>query len=133
MGSYPKEKEKKIWKKNHDEEIYRYASGKYHTKSQVYSTSTDYEINVVINALEGFKLFLINKNEITIWTDCETIVAYGSQQINSDKKPHKRWLLFQEYVYHNGIKINFEHIKGVKNVVVDILSRFVGIQPDEAL
>ena len=28
---------------------------------------------------------------------------------------------------------NFEHIKGVKNVVVDILSRFVGIQPDEAL
>ena len=45
-------------------------------------------------------------------------MAYGSQQINTDKKPHKRWLLFQEYVYHNGIKINFEHIKGVKMLLL---------------
>ena len=117
----------------HDEEIIRYASGKYHMKPQVYSTSTDYEVVVVINALEGFKLFLINKSEITIKTDCEVIVAYGSQQINTDKKPHKRWLLFQEYVYHNGIKINFEHIKGVKNVAADILSRFARIQQNETL
>ena len=87
----------------------------------------------MINALEGFKLFLINKSEITIRTDCETIVAYGSQQINTDKKPHKTWLLFQEYVYHNGIKINFEYIKGVKNTAVDILSRFAGIQRNEAM
>jgi len=57
----------------------------------------------------------------------------SSQQINTDKKSQKRWLLFQEYVYDNGIKINFEHIKGVKNVVVDIFSRFAGIQQDEAL
>jgi len=58
-------------KKNHDEEICRYASRKYHTKPQVYSTSTDYEVNVVINTLEGFKLFLVNKSKITIRTDCE--------------------------------------------------------------
>jgi len=45
-------------------------------------------------------------------------VAYGSQQINTDKKPHKRWLLFQEYVYHNGIKINFEHIKGLRMLLL---------------
>jgi len=76
---------------------------------------------------------LINKSEITIRTDCEAIVAYGSQQINTNKKSHKRWLLFQEYVYHSGIKINFEHIKGVKNVAANILSHFVGIQQDEAL
>ena len=57
----------------------------------------------------------------------------SSQQINTDKKSQKRWLLFQEYVYDNGIKINFEHIKGVNNVVVDIFSRFAGIQQDEAL
>ena len=31
------------------------------------------------------------------------------------------------------MKINFEHIKGAKNVVADILSRFVGIQQDETL
>jgi len=54
-------------------------------------------------------------------------VAYGSQQINTDKKPHKRWPLFQEYVYHDEIKINFKHIKGIKNVAADILSRFAGI------
>ena len=65
---------------------------------------------------------MVNKSEITIRIGCEVIVAYDSQQINTDKKPHKRWLLFQEYVYYNGIKINFEHIKGVKNVVADILS-----------
>jgi len=81
-------------KKIHDEEICRYASGKYHIKPHVYSTSTDYEVNAVINALEGFKLFMINKSEITIRIDCEAIVAYGSQQINTDKKSHKRWLVF---------------------------------------
>ena len=75
---------------------------------------------------------MINKSEISIRTDCEAIVAHGSQQKNTNKKPHKRWLLFQEYVYHNGIKINFEHIKGVKNVATDILSRFAWIQQDEA-
>jgi len=47
---------KKNMKKIHDEEIY-------------------YEVNVVIKALEGFKLFLVNKSEITIRTDCEAIVA----------------------------------------------------------
>nr|KYP56645.1 Putative polyprotein [Cajanus cajan] len=114
-----------------EEQICRYASRKYHTKSQIYSTSTDYEVNVVINGLKTFELFLINKSEITIRTDCEAIVAYGNSQINSDKKPHKRWLLFQEYVYHNGIKINFEHIKGNKNIAADILSRFAGMINNE--
>ena len=87
----------------------------------------------MINALKAFKIFLINKSEITIRTDCKAIVAYNSQQINTDKKSYKRWLLFQEDVYHDGIKINFEHIKGVKNVVADILSRFAGIQQNESL
>ncbi|KAL2993673.1 hypothetical protein AAZX31_10G126100 [Glycine max] len=124
---------KNKYEKIRDEEICRYALGKYHTKPQVYSTSTDFEVNVVINTLKGFKLFMINKIEITIRIDCEAIVAYDSQQINTDKKSHKRWLLFPEYVYHNGIKINFEHIKRAKNVAADILSRYVGIQQDEAL
>ena len=57
-------KEKNKYEKIHDEEICKYASGKYHTKPHVYSTSTDYEVNVVINALEGFKLFLINKSKL---------------------------------------------------------------------
>ena len=92
-------------KKIHDEEICRYALGKYHTKPQVYSTSTDYEVNVVINALEGFKLFLINKSKITIRTDCEAIVAYDSQQINTDKKPHKRWLLHNNQTQIPGLYI----------------------------
>jgi len=88
-------KKKHNYEKFHDEEICRYASGKYHTKPQVYSTSTNYEVNAIINVLEGFKLFLVNKREITLRTYCEAIVAYGSQQIHTDKKPDKRWLLFQ--------------------------------------
>jgi len=71
-------KKKNKYEKSHDEEICRYASGKYHTKPQVYSTSTEYEVNAVLNPLEGFKVFLINKSEITIKTDGEEIVAYGS-------------------------------------------------------
>ena len=53
-------------------------------------TSTDYEVNAVIKTLEAFKLFLINKSEITIRIDCEAIVAYGSQQINTDKKTSQK-------------------------------------------
>jgi len=109
-----------------EEEIYRYASGKYHINPQVYTTSTDYEVNAVINAIKNFELFIINKTEITIRTDCEAIVAYANSQLHSDKKPHKRWILFKELVYRNGIKITFEHIKGIKNVAADILSRFAG-------
>jgi len=44
MGSHLKKKKNK-YEKIHDEEICRYASGKYHTKPQVYLTSTDYEVN----------------------------------------------------------------------------------------
>ena len=68
-------------KKNKYEKICRYASGKYHIKPQVYLTSTDYEVNAVINALEGFKLFLINKIETTIRIDCEAISLIVSQEL----------------------------------------------------
>ena len=121
-------KKKNKYEDTNEELICRYASGKYHTKPQVYTTSTDYEVNAIIHSMDSFKLFLIHKKEITIRTDCEAIVAYGTHQINSDRKPHKRWLKFQEYIYHNGIYINFEHIKGKNNVAADILSRFAGLK-----
>ena len=91
-------------KKIHYEEICRYASVKYDTKPQVYSTSTDYKVNVVIHALEGFKLFLINKSEIAIRTNYEAIVAYGSQQINTDKKT-------QGYNKKKPCKVSYQNIK----------------------
>lgn len=124
-GAILKRKKNK-YNSSSDEEICRYASGKYHIKPQVYSTSTDYEVNAVINSIKSFKLFLINKKEIGIKTDCEAIVAYANSQLYKDKKPPKRWILFQEMVYHDGLKINFEHIKGKSNVAADILSRFTG-------
>ena len=72
-----------------EEEVCRYASGKYHINPQVYSTSTDYEVNAVINSIKSFELFIINKTEITIRTDCEAIVAYANSQLHSDKKPNQ--------------------------------------------
>jgi len=117
-------KKKNKYANTAEEEICRYASGKYHINPQVYSTSTDYEVNAVINSIKSFELFIINKTEITIRTYCEAIVAYANSQLHSDKKPHKRWILFKELVYHNGIKATFEHIKGKKNIAADILSRF---------
>jgi len=119
-------KKKNKYSNTAEEEVCRYASGKYHINPQVYSTSTDYKVNAVINSIKSFELFVINKTEITIRTDCEAIVAYANSQLHSDKKPHKRWILFKELVYHNGIKATFEHIKGKKNIAADILSRFAG-------
>jgi len=45
-------------------------------------------------------------------------------QINNDKKPHRRWLLFRDYINFGKI-INFEHIKGSDNMFVDILSKYI--------
>jgi len=122
-GAILKRKKNKYLSKD-NEQICRYASGKYTVKPQVYQTSTDYEVNAIIHALEAFKLFLINKPEITIRTDCEAIVSYGKNQINNDKKPHKRWLLFRDYI-NSGKIINFEHIKASDNMFADILSRYI--------
>ena len=35
-------------------------------KPQVYQTSTDYEVNAIIHALEAFKLFLVMTSQLTI-------------------------------------------------------------------
>ena len=80
-GAILKRKKNKYLSKD-NEQICRYASGKYTVKPQVYQTSTDYEVNAIIHALEAFKLFLINKPKIIIRIHCEAIVIW--------KKPNQQ-------------------------------------------
>ncbi|KAL4579631.1 hypothetical protein LXL04_015785 [Taraxacum kok-saghyz] len=85
------------------ERICRYNSGKYKEKGNI--SSIDAELLAISYALDSFELFIISKKEITLRTDCETIVSFYNK-MNGDR-----------------LTINIEHIKGKGNKAADILSR----------
>ena len=104
------------------EKICRYSSGTY--KEKGYMTSLDYEILAIIYVLETFKLFIISQKEITVRTDCESIVKY----IDNKKEKgtiNNRWLKFKHAISNCGTNINWEHIKGKNNFLPDQLSRLL--------
>lgn len=106
------------------ESICRYTSGKYKEKGHL--TSLDYEILAIIYCLDSFMLFICNKQEITIRTDCEAIVKY-SHKVKGIRKTlsTKRWIKFTDSIINRGLKIHWEHIKGVNNSLADTLSRLL--------
>ena len=83
-----------------EERICRYASGTYKLKTV---NNTDIEILAVIHALNSFRLYLGFK-EFTVRTDCEAICRYYNQ-INSKKSSTRRWVLFEDIITSNGIKL----------------------------
>ena len=83
-----------------EERICRYASGTYKLKTV---NNTDREILAVIHALNSFRLYLGFK-EFTVRTDCEAICHYYNQ-INSKKSSTRRWVLFEDIITSNGIKL----------------------------
>ena len=102
------------------EEVCRYSSGKYTVKT---TSSLDYEILAVINALQSFHLYLLNKQEIVTRTDCEAIVKYFKTEKENNKRVMSRWIDFKNEIINTGIKVIFEHIAGKKNQFADFLSR----------
>lgn len=100
----------------------RYASEKYREKGHL--TSLDFEILVVMYYLDAFLLFIYDKKEITTRTDCKAIVKYNNQTKGSMKTlSTKRWIKFTYTIINNGLRIQWEHIKGTNNSLADTLSK----------
>ncbi|GKE63484.1 putative polyprotein [Tanacetum coccineum] len=91
-----------------------YASGKF---TNVQST-IDAEINACINTREKLKIYYLDKQEITLRTDCQAIISFY-KKTSSSKASRVRWMKFA------GVKIEIEHIEGKHNVLADSLSRLV--------
>ncbi|GKC00708.1 putative polyprotein [Tanacetum coccineum] len=102
------------------EKVCAYASGKF---TNVQST-IDAEINACINTLEKLKIYYLDKQEITLRTDCQAIISFY-KKTSSSKASRVRWMKFADAVTGTGVKIEIEHIEGKHNVLADSLSRLV--------
>ncbi|GJU87783.1 Orf y [Tanacetum coccineum] len=115
------------WKKSKEdprssERIYAYASGKFSTTQ----STIDAEINACINTLEKLKIYYLDKQEVTLRTDCQAIISFYNKT-NSNKSSRVRWIKFADAVTGTGVKINIEHIEGKHNTLADSLSRLVNL------
>nr|UYZ57208.1 polyprotein [Banana streak IM virus] len=105
-----------------NEKICAYASGSYNP----IKSTIDAEVHAVINSLEKFKIYYLDKKELIIRTDSQAIVAFYKKQ--ADHKPSRtRWLMLIDYITGLGINVKFEHIDGKENVLADTLSRLVQV------
>ncbi|GJW63048.1 Orf y [Tanacetum coccineum] len=115
------------WKKSKgdprsSEKICAYASGKFSTTQ----STIDAEINACINTLEKLKIYYLDKQEVTLRTDCQAIISFYNKT-NSNKSSRVRWVKFVDAVTGTGVKINIEHIEGKHNTLADSLSRLVNL------
>ncbi|GJU98121.1 putative polyprotein [Tanacetum coccineum] len=100
-----------------------------HSKWQIlkHNQSTiDDEINACINTLEKLKIYYLDKQEVTLRTDCQAIISFYNKT-NSNKSSRVRWIKFADAVTGTGVKINIEHIEGKHNTLADSLSRLVNL------
>ncbi|GKC37829.1 Orf y [Tanacetum coccineum] len=115
------------WKKSKkdprsSERICAYASGKFSTTQ----STIDAEINACINTLEKLKIYYLDKQEVTLRTNCQAIISFYNKT-NSNKSSRVRWIKFADAVTGTGVKINIEHIEGKHNTLADSLSRLVNL------
>ncbi|KAG6472423.1 hypothetical protein ZIOFF_069885 [Zingiber officinale] len=102
---------------NSAEQICAYSSGKY---SPLKST-IDAEIHAVMNSLNSFKIYYLDKSELIIRTDCQAF-STGSAQ---NKPSRVRWMAFTDFIIGLGIEVQFQHVNGKDNLLADALSRLV--------
>nr|WIA47479.1 P3b, polyprotein [Andraeanum bacilliform virus] len=103
-----------------EERICAYASGKF----DIPKSTIDAEIQAVINSLDKFKIYYLDKREVTIRSDCQAIISFYNKT-NQNKPSRIRWMTFTDYITSLGIPVNFEHIEGKNNVIADTLSRLI--------
>nr|BDT80144.2 P3 [Jujube associated badnavirus] len=102
------------------ERVCAYANGKFPTVK----SAIDAEIYACMETLNALKIHYLDKEEITLRTDCQAIISfYNKSAVN--KPSRVRWLAFTDFITGTGVKINFEHIDGKHNVLADNLSRLV--------
>ncbi|QED42803.1 ORF3 [Dioscorea badnavirus A] len=118
-GSVCKWKHAKFDSKN-EERICAYASGKFNPPK----STIDAEIHAVMNGLNSFKIYYMDKQEITIRTDCQAIISFFNK--SAQNKPSRvRWIAFTDFITGLGIPVTFTHIDGKDNGLADALSRLV--------
>ncbi|KAG6521836.1 hypothetical protein ZIOFF_018969 [Zingiber officinale] len=102
------------------EKVCAYAHGKFPTVKSV----IDAEIFVVMETMSALKIHFLDKEEITLRTDCQAIIGFHNKSVKN--KPFGvRWIAFMDFITGIGIKVNFEHIDGKLNIFADSLSRLV--------
>nr|WPR16498.1 MAG: polyprotein [Yellow silver pine badnavirus] len=100
------------------EKVCAYASGKFPT----IKSTIDSEINACMESLSAFKIFYLDKKEMTIRTDCHSIISFFNKSA-SNKPSRVRWMGFLDFISGTGVQIFFEHIDGKHNALADALSR----------
>ena len=76
----------------------RYNNGQYRERGL--NSSIDQEILAVNYALDSFRLFLLNKKEILVRTDCEAIVKFFNNK-NSKRINQRIWLSFKDRILNS--------------------------------
>ena len=94
------------------------------TKKKGNISSIDAEVLTITYAIDNFRILIISKKDITIRTDCETIVKFYKLK-NEKRYSQRRWLNFTERIINTGIKIEIGHIKGSDNSLAYSLSRLI--------
>ncbi|KAG6510395.1 hypothetical protein ZIOFF_028405 [Zingiber officinale] len=103
-----------------DEKICAYASGKFSPPK----STIDAEIYAVMNSLNSFKIYYLDKEELLIRTDCQTIISFFNK--SAQNKPSRvRWIAFTDFITGLGIPVHFQHIEGKDNLLADALSRLL--------
>ncbi|GJR57816.1 hypothetical protein Tco_1499978 [Tanacetum coccineum] len=92
----------------------------------------DAEINACINTLEKLKIYYLDKQEVTLRTDCQAIISFYNKT-NTNKSSRVRWIKFANVVIGTAVKINIEHIEGKHNTLADFLSRLVNLRFAECI
>nr|AKA45798.1 polyprotein [Taro bacilliform CH virus] len=102
------------------EKICAYASGKFSPPK----STIDAEIHAVMNSLNSFKIYYLDKKELLIRTDCQAIISFFNK--SAKNKPSRvRWVSFTDFITGTGLEIRFQHIDEKDNALADALSRLV--------
>ncbi|KAG6502916.1 hypothetical protein ZIOFF_035205 [Zingiber officinale] len=102
------------------EQISAYASGKFSPPKSTINA----EIHAVMNSLNSFKIYYLDKEELLIRIDCQAIISFFNK--SAQNKPSRvRWIAFTDFITGLGIPVQFQHIEGNENILADALSRLV--------
>ncbi|GJW79413.1 ribonuclease H-like domain-containing protein [Tanacetum coccineum] len=107
------------WKKSKEdprssERICAYASGKFLTTQ----STIDAEINACINTLEKLKIYYLDKQEVTLRTDCQAIISFY-KKTNRNKSSRVRWI--KMHMRNEGISSNSSLLSGGSSTVPQCL------------
>ncbi|KAG6532535.1 hypothetical protein ZIOFF_006381 [Zingiber officinale] len=102
------------------EKVCAYAHGKFPTIKSIIDT----EIFAAMETMSALKIHFLDKDEITLRTECQVIISFHNKSIRN-KPSRVRWIAFTDFITAIGVKVNFEHIDGKLNDFADSLSRLV--------